>query len=221
MINYKLFYGEKDKKPQHKWKNSEVFSNFYAEKRPLLIDGKLWLNTEQYFQANKFNHPNATKYEKEYYNIIHKADSSQKMKSIANQTKHRFGGKWMLNTGKTWIIGGSDQRLINDIIDKYKNKVKFRGDWWKIQSIYVRIRALTHKFTQYKNLYRIIVNEIGDDDYLVENTSRDKIWADGGDGGSGKIGKNYLGKILTVLHHILKYGDCRKMSRELKEKVRV
>jgi len=217
----------------HKWKNSHIFSNYYTEKKPLIINGEEWLNTEQFFQAEKYNRFGKTnpslgrpvKREQEYREFIRIADSSQKTKMLANQKPDlRFGKKWRLNTGKTWKPNGKnskDDRIVNDLIYEYKDKVVFDKEWWDSRSIYVMITALTHKFTQYKNLYNIIVNEIEDNDYLVENTSRDKIWADGGDKGSGKIGKNYLGKILTVLHHILKYGDCSHMSNDLRKKVKI
>lgn len=65
------------------------------------------------------------------------------------------------------------------------------------------------------------LTSIPDDAVLVEHTSRDSIWADGGDGGTGTHGKNYLGKILTALSHVLKYGNCDKMSSEMKKKIRV
>ena len=59
---------------------------------------------------------------------------------------------------------------------------------------------------------------IPDNALMVEHTTRDTVWADGG---TGERGTNYLGKILTVLHHVLKYKNCDKMSKELRKKVRI
>ena len=62
---------------------------------------------------------------------------------------------------------------------------------------------------------------IPDNAILVEHTTRDKIWADGGDGGSGKKGQNWLGKILTALSWYYKYGDCGNMPPSLKKSIKI
>ena len=131
-----------------------------------------------------------------------------KVKSLGNQTPHRYGGKWMINK-KT------DHRMMNDVINEYKD-VKMRTDW-ETARLDVMILALLHKFSEPKMREKII--SIPDNALLVEHTTRDKIWGDGGDGGTGEKGTNYLGKILTAISHVLKHGNCKKMSKEMKEKV--
>jgi hypothetical protein len=43
---------------------------------------------------------------------------------------------------------------------------------------------------------------------------------DGGDRGTGTIGKNKLGKLLTVLVYFIKYGDCSKIPDKLRKKIK-
>lgn len=221
MMKYLLFHDSKKKEakknPDYAWEGSWIFSNFYTEKSPLIVDGETWTSTEHYYQAQKFkvkgkNIPNQARYN-EYYNIIKSCDSPRKQKMLATQKKDtRFGKNWKINKN-------SDHRLVNDVIEQYKD-LKLREDWEEAK-VHVMIRAILHKFTQYKNLQTILLNNVGDDDLLVENSNRDKIWGDGGDRGSGEKGKNYLGKILTVTRHILKYDNLDHMSEELRSKVKL
>ena len=37
------------------------------------------------------------------------------------------------------------------------------------------------------------------DALIVEHTTRDRYWGDGGDGGNGTKGRNYLGRLLMKL----------------------
>ena len=184
-----------------------IFSNFYTEKNHLIIENEKWTNTEQYFQAMKFRGKNATPRMIEYSNIIKNADSPMKVKLLGTQKKNmRFGKKWKVNK-KT------DERLINDIVDDYKD-LKIRTDR-RIASILVMITALYHKFNQYPNLKKDIIN-IPDNTYIIEHTTRDIIW---GDGGTGMIGNNQLGKILTALVYYMKYGDCANIPIKLKKQI--
>jgi ribA/ribD-fused uncharacterized protein len=188
------------------------FSNFYTEKNPLIIDDEKWTNTEQYFQAMKFRGDKATPRMIEYSNIIKNADSPMKVKMLGTQTKNkRFGTKWKINK-KT------DERLVNDVVDLYKD-LKLRDDW-KYASILVMINAVYHKFNQYHNLKEFIM-KIPDNTYIIEHTTRDSIWGDGGDSGTGVIGKNQLGKILTVIVYIIKYGKCYNMPSKLNKQIKI
>ena len=198
-----MFYDRKD--PYY------FFSNFYTEKVSLLIDGEKWINTEQYFQAMKFRGVKATRRMIEYSNIIKIADSPLKTKLLGAQKKDmRFGKKWKVNK-KT------DHRLINDVIDEYKD-LKMRDDWEKAGFL-VMIKALYSKFNQYVHLKKQIMN-IPDNTYIIEHTTRDSNWGDGGDRGTGIKGKNKLGKILTCIVYYMKYGNCcSNMSKELKQKL--
>lgn len=204
VINTILFYDPNEKFGE--------LSNFYKLKKGLYINGEYFLDTEQYFQVYKFRGKNATVRMIEYSNLIKEADSPAKTKMLGNQRKNlRFGKKWKLNK-KT------NHRIVNDIIDEYKD-ITYRSDW-DIASIAVMINALYYKFSQYTELYKIITN-VPDNTYFVEHTTRDKIWGDGGDGGDGKIGQNRLGKILTALSFIFKYGTCDHMCLELKKKIKI
>jgi len=198
-IQYLTFYDPKD---AYGW-----CSNFYTSK-PITIQGETWTNTEQYFQAMKFR--DGTPRGLEYSNIIKNADSPQKVKSLRTQKTHMYGGKWMINK-KT------DHRILNDVIKEYSD-LKMRPDWEDVK-VQVMIRALLGKFRE-KDLKEKLVS-IPDNGLLVEHTTRDKIWADGGDGGTGEKGLNYLGKILTAIAHVLKYGSCDRMTAELGDAIRI
>lgn len=134
-----------------------------------------------------------------------------KTKMLGHQKKHHYGGKWKVNN-KT------NSALVHDIIDKYRD-IKIRENWDTLR-LFVMTIAVYAKFTQYPELYKYITS-LPDNIYLVEHTKRDKIWADGGDGGDGTIGKNYLGKILTALSFCLKHGSCDTMDPILKEKIKL
>lgn len=188
------------------------FSNFYKLKKGLDIGGEHFNDTEHYYQVMKFRSPDATPRMLEYANLILKADSPMKAKMLGHQKKNlRFGKKWKLNKR-------TDDRLVNDLVDEYSD-VKMRPDWY-IAGLAVMLNGLYHKFTQYPELYDLITN-LPDNSYLVEHTMRDKIWADGGDGGTGKVGQNRLGKLLTALSFVLKYGSCDKMLPELQKKLKI
>jgi predicted NAD-dependent protein-ADP-ribosyltransferase YbiA (DUF1768 family) len=53
---------------------------------------------------------------------------------------------------------------------------------WNESSIKVMLIALYYKFHQYPNLKKEIMN-IPDNTYIIEHTTRDTIWGDGGDRG--------------------------------------
>jgi ribA/ribD-fused uncharacterized protein len=72
-----------------------------------------------------------------------------------------------------------------------------RKDWEAVKDQIMR-EALRAKFTQHKDLKRILL-ETGDAT-LVEHTANDNYWADGGDGS----GLNMLGKLLMELREELK-----------------
>lgn len=187
-------------------------TNFYKLKKGLHIGDEYFIDTEQYFQVMKFRGPNATDRMIEYSNIIREADSPMKAKMLGSQKKNlRFGKKWKLNK-KT------DDRLVNDLIDEYRD-VRYRLDW-SIASIAVMLNGLYHKFTQYPELYDLLIT-IPDNTYFVEHTTRDKIWGDGGDGGTGLKGQNRLGKLITALSFCLKHKNCDKMIPKLNEMIKI
>ena len=181
-------------------------SNFYPSK-PLVIDGEAWLTTEAYFQAMKFRGPNSTPRSIEYSNLIKKADKPSKVTMLGRQKKNTYRGK------KWQLVLRKDPRLVNDLIDEYKD-LQVRPDWNKAR-IHVMIRALVVKFED-PRLKRELM-KLPDNTVLVEHTTRDRVWGDGGDGS----GTNYLGKILTALSWYLKHGDCERMPKKLKKAIRV
>jgi exodeoxyribonuclease III len=187
-------------------------SNFHKEKKKLYIGGESWNDTEQYFQTIKWRGSKATQRQLDYSNIIKEADTPGKVKMLGAQRKDkRFGTKWKVNK-KT------DERLVNDVIDEYSD-ITYRSDW-SYARIAVMINALFAKFTQHPHL-RKQIEDFPDNTYLVEHTRRDTTWGDGGDGGTGEIGSNYLGKILTALSFILKHGSCESMLPEIKKKIKL
>ena len=64
-----------------------------------------------------------------------------------------------------------------------------RPDWEDVKDDVMRV-AVRAKFTQHEELRELLLST-GDEE-LVEHTTNDAYWADGGDG----TGKNMLGKIL-------------------------
>jgi predicted NAD-dependent protein-ADP-ribosyltransferase YbiA (DUF1768 family) len=205
-LNYVFFYEKTDK-------DTWIYSNFYTDKKKLEINGEFWYNTEQYFQAMKFRGVGATDRMIEYSNVIKEADSPTKIFMLGRQKKrYGYASKWVVNK-KTYVI------TVNDVIEKYKD-VKMRIDWGSSVSLAVMINAVYHKFTQYPKLNNSI-KKLQDNTLLVEHTKRDKIWADGGDCGTGKVGTNYLGKILTALSYVLKNGECGGMLPELHRRIKI
>tara|TARA_R110002111_G_scaffold26410_5_gene57189 strand:- start:189 stop:788 length:600 start_codon:yes stop_codon:yes gene_type:complete len=180
-------------------------SNFYNG-NPIKIDGKLWKTSEAYFQAQKFIYDGAPKRSIEYGELIRLADTQMKVKILGTQKKYYRANKWQLVLHK-------DKRIINDLVDEYSN-VKLRKDWESVK-ISVMIKALIFKFQD--DVLRKKLKSIPDNAIMVEHTKRDRIWGDGGDGS----GTNYLGKILTVLSWILKYGSCKNMPKNIKKLVRI
>ena len=115
-------------------------------------------------------------------------------------------------------------------------KVRVREDWEKFK-VYAMVQTLLYKSStkdyempskkdalngfkdcQNPNFVKLLY-EIPDDTLIVEHTSRDRIWGDGGDGGLSLIGTNYLGKILTAISFVMKHGSCKTMNPYLKDLV--
>jgi ribA/ribD-fused uncharacterized protein len=74
-----------------------------------------------------------------------------------------------------------------------------RSDWEQVKEE-VMLCALRAKFTQHPKLTRLLLST-GDAE-LIEHTSNDSYWADGGDGS----GKNRLGVLLMQLRAELRSG---------------
>lgn len=78
-----------------------------------------------------------------------------------------------------------------------KRKHKIRSDWNEIRDQVMR-RAVEAKFRQHLDLTRALL-ETGDE-LIVEHTSNDAYWADGGDG----TGQNKLGLVLMEVRDQLR-----------------
>jgi hypothetical protein len=72
-----------------------------------------------------------------------------------------------------------------------------RPDWDQIKNK-VMYRAVMAKFTQHSDLLMLLLGT--DAEHLVEHTTNDSYWADGGDGS----GKNVLGLLLMVVRNQLR-----------------
>lgn len=68
-------------------------------------------------------------------------------------------------------------------------KQKLRNDWESVKNN-VMEKALLAKFTQHEELKELLIST--GDAKLIEHTSNDAYWGDGGDG----KGKNFLGRLL-------------------------
>ncbi|MCB9749278.1 MAG: NADAR family protein [Myxococcales bacterium] len=75
-----------------------------------------------------------------------------------------------------------------------------RADWEEVKDE-VMLAALRAKFTQHRRLRRALLGT--GDALLVEHTSRDRYWGDGGDGS----GENRLGQLLMRLRDDLRGRD--------------
>ena len=79
-------------------------------------------------------------------------------------------------------------------------KYPLRSDWDEVKDDVMRI-ALYAKFTQHDDLKAILLGT--KDRHIIEHTTNDHYWADGGDG----TGKNMLGILLMELREKLATTD--------------
>ena len=63
-------------------------------------------------------------------------------------------------------------------------------------------QGLKAKFTQHEDLREKLLST--GDAIIVEHTKKDTYWGDGGDQGTGEIGKNVLGKLLVRVREEIK-----------------
>ena len=80
-------------------------------------------------------------------------------------------------------------------------KKPVRRDWEAVKEDVMR-EAVRAKFTQHPELLSLLLAT--GDAQLVEHTTKDSYWADGGDGS----GKNMLGQILMQLRDQLRQDGC-------------
>lgn len=87
-----------------------------------------------------------------------------------------------------------------------------RGDWYQVREK-IMLEVLQRKFQQHEELAELLLAT--GEAYLVEHTSRDAFWADGGDG----AGKNRLGDLLMQVRaeqggigYVAKPGKYKKFA---------
>lgn len=73
------------------------------------------------------------------------------------------------------------------------------------------LKCLQAKFAQHSDLREQLLST--GDSFLVEHTTKDKYWGDGGDGGSGDKGKNMLGILLMKVREELR-GATKKSEEQ-------
>ena len=174
-----------------------IFSNFYPAK--IQWNNIVYANSEIMFQCEKFRGKNSSPMDLEYAQLIEIQKSPMKAACLARQTKStRFNASW--------------EKHVNLLIDSYQVKgVKKREDWEDIKDHVMR-RCVFEKFSQNPNLLEILIET--QDKILIEHTSRDSYWADGGstwiphylmnkDTKELNQGQNMLGRILMETRFLL------------------
>jgi predicted NAD-dependent protein-ADP-ribosyltransferase YbiA (DUF1768 family) len=155
------------------------FSNF-ADYVIKLMD-KDWPTSEHFFQAMKF------------IGTIHEEEVRKAPKP-----------------GRAFAIGGDRKRPLRPDWDKavdfatITDSAWLKSDWQRfvggpmLTKDYVMLQAVRAKFTQYEELGALLLST--GTKKLIEHTTKDRYWADGGDGS----GKNLLGKILMLVREELR-----------------
>jgi predicted NAD-dependent protein-ADP-ribosyltransferase YbiA (DUF1768 family) len=157
------------------------FSNFYLS--PFQCDGKTWLTSEHYFQANKFTHCPT------YYQYISECDSPLKVFSMARQKQMAgYHSKCVVNK-KT------NPRLVNDVIAEFRN-VSIVENWESVKETIMK-KALLAKFQQNVSLKALLVGT--GSAILIEASPRDNYWGEG----KLKNGQNRLGHLLMEVRQEL------------------
>jgi ribA/ribD-fused uncharacterized protein len=84
-----------------------------------------------------------------------------------------------------------------------------RRDWDAVKD-QVMVDALMAKFSQHRVLTELLRGT--GTKTLVEHTTRDRYWGDGGDGGSGAVGRNMLGQSLMQVRSALAAMDLGEVA---------
>lgn len=162
------FYSEKEENGQ--------LSNYAALKTPIYYDGKSYATSEHLYQALKFLGSESSEVDREYAEVIRLASTPNKAKILGTQCR-RGGYKWRL--------------ALNAIILQFKERgARPRVDWDDVK-LEKMLLVLRKKYAQdQKSRNALLATE---DAILVENSSSDAFWGNGG--ASGK-GANHLGRLL-------------------------
>jgi ribA/ribD-fused uncharacterized protein len=110
--------------------------------------------------------------------------------------EHYFQAQKFVDTGHEEAIRLAKSPMIAARMGRSRER-PLRDDWERVKDDIMR-EALAAKFTQHTDLRSLLLST-GEAE-LVEHTSRDRYWADGGDG----TGKNRLGELLMELRRQLR-----------------
>ena len=132
----------------------------FWDKNPIFLDGKIWPTSEHYFQAQKYTGCVNEELLKEAIRTIPTANEVYQI--INGQEHHVY------------------KQLFNDLI---------RPDW-KTVNVDIMHKAVRAKFTQHKNLKKLLLSTGKRE--IIENSKSDRFWGIGKDG----KGQNMLGKVL-------------------------
>ncbi len=121
-----------------------------------------------------------------------------KMGKLWPSTEHFFQGMKFQSTDETHMENIRLTPKPRDAAAMGRDRSHpLRTDWETIKDDIMR-QAIIAKFTQYEDMKTLLLST-GDSE-LIEHTTNDNYWADGGDG----TGKNMLGKILMDVREQLK-----------------
>ena len=111
--------------------------------------------------------------------VDHYLEAQKFVDSEGVYTKHAFDIRVAASPAEAVRIGRERSHLI-------------RSDWEEVRDE-VMFKALTAKFTQYKDLYRLLMDT--EDAFIIKHTGEDHYWDDGEDGS----GRSMLGDFLMKL----------------------
>ncbi len=112
-------------------------------------------------------------------------------------TEHFFQAAKFFQTDPDWAERIRTAETAKKAAYKGRSRIHpLRSDWEEVKDS-IMYSTLLAKFTQHRSLRELLLNT-GDAD-LVEHTTNDHYWGDGGDGS----GKNMLGKLLMKVRKML------------------
>ena len=116
-------------------------------------------------------------------------------------TEHYFQAQKFAGTSHEEAVRISDKPRDAAAMGRDRSR-PLRADWEQVKDDDMR-EAIRAKFTQHGDCLTLLLNTNNAE--LVEHTTNDHYWADGGDGS----GKNMLGKILMEIREELRPAPCK------------
>ncbi len=114
-------------------------------------------------------------------------------------SEHYFQAQKFQDTGQRELIRKAKSPMIAARMGRDRSK-KLRRDWESVK-IGIMRSAVLAKFTQHEEIRQVLLST--GDAKLVEHTTNDNFWGDGGDGS----GQNWLGRILMEVRQTLHDGQ--------------